>query len=117
DDPVVIHVDNSSDLALSASLNDLEIAALHIDGQSIDVDAPPDIIDMSADVARGHGGNQGKGTRKPILGGRRAGRLHTRQVTRNLGLKAIKDKSSPVLIWFEVDDRETLMPLGDHAAH
>nr|GEV74004.1 hypothetical protein [Tanacetum cinerariifolium] len=76
------------------SLNDLEITALHIDGQSIDVDALPDIIDvinkdddiidakvpipydladsddedlinldiddgvnMSADVARGHGGN------------------------------------------------------------
>ncbi|GKD04243.1 RNA-directed DNA polymerase, eukaryota [Tanacetum coccineum] len=46
DDPDVIHVDNSSDLALSTSLNDLEIAALHIDGQSIDVDAPPDIIDV-----------------------------------------------------------------------
>ncbi|GKF17250.1 hypothetical protein Tco_0062168, partial [Tanacetum coccineum] len=42
----VIHVDNSSDLALSTSLNDLEIAALHIDGQSIDVDAPPDIFDV-----------------------------------------------------------------------
>ncbi|GKD82408.1 hypothetical protein Tco_1349247, partial [Tanacetum coccineum] len=47
DDPDVIHVDNSSDLALSTSLNDLEIAALHIDGQSIDVDAPPDIIDVA----------------------------------------------------------------------
>nr|GEW54105.1 hypothetical protein [Tanacetum cinerariifolium] len=46
DDPDVIHVGNSSDLALSASLNDLEIAALYIDGQSIDVDAPPDIIDV-----------------------------------------------------------------------
>ncbi|GJY83327.1 hypothetical protein Tco_0496703 [Tanacetum coccineum] len=66
---------------------------------------------MSADVARGHGddggddnrppsyqiptgcggclGNRGKGTRKPNLGGRRAGRLHTRVETRNLGLKAI----------------------------
>ncbi|GJW23936.1 hypothetical protein Tco_0037747 [Tanacetum coccineum] len=177
DDPDVIHVDNSSDLALSTSLNDLEIAALHIDGQSIDVDAPPDIIDvvdedddiideedpiphdladsdnedlvnldiddgvnvMSADVARGHGGdgggddrpppyqvptgcggclgNRGKGTRKPNLGGRRAGRPHTRQETRNLGLKAITDKSGPVPIRFEVNDRETLMPLGDHAAH
>ncbi|GJY41159.1 reverse transcriptase domain-containing protein [Tanacetum coccineum] len=177
DDPDVIHVDNSSDLALSTSLNDLEIAALHIDGQSIDVDAPPDIIDvvdedddiideedpiphdladsddedlvnldiddgvnvMSADVARGHGGdgggddrpppyqiptgcggclgNRGKGTRKPNLGGRRAGRLHTRQETRNLGLKAITDKSGPVPIRFEFGDRETLMPLGDHAAH
>ncbi|GJU57199.1 hypothetical protein Tco_1234965 [Tanacetum coccineum] len=46
DDPDVIHVDNSSDLALSTSLNDLEITALYIDGQSIDVDAPPDIIDV-----------------------------------------------------------------------
>ncbi|GJZ44470.1 retrotransposon gag domain, retroviral aspartyl protease [Tanacetum coccineum] len=46
DDPDVIHVENSSDLALSTSLNDLKIAALHIDGQSIDIDAPPDIIDI-----------------------------------------------------------------------
>ncbi|GJZ64314.1 hypothetical protein Tco_0620735 [Tanacetum coccineum] len=46
DDPHVIRVDNSSDLALSTSLNDLEIEALHIDDQSIDVDAPPDIIDV-----------------------------------------------------------------------
>ncbi|GJY78223.1 hypothetical protein Tco_0484024 [Tanacetum coccineum] len=49
DDPNIIHVDNSSDLPLSTSLNDLEIAALHIDGQSIDVDAPPDIIDVDED--------------------------------------------------------------------
>nr|GFA96842.1 hypothetical protein [Tanacetum cinerariifolium] len=46
DDPDVIHVDNSSDLALSTSLNDLEIVTLHIDGQSIDVDVQPDIIDV-----------------------------------------------------------------------
>ncbi|GKB04611.1 hypothetical protein Tco_0832754, partial [Tanacetum coccineum] len=90
---------------------------------------------MSADVARGHGGddrppshhiptgcggclgNRGKGTRKPILGGRRAGRQHTRQETRNLGLKAITDKSGPVSIRFEFGGRETLMPLGEHAAH
>nr|GEY18244.1 hypothetical protein [Tanacetum cinerariifolium]GEY21112.1 hypothetical protein [Tanacetum cinerariifolium] len=49
DDPNVIHVDNSFDLALSISLNDLEIVALHIDGQSIYVDAPPDIIDVDKD--------------------------------------------------------------------
>nr|GEU78591.1 reverse transcriptase domain-containing protein [Tanacetum cinerariifolium] len=80
---------------------------------------------MSADVARGHGGDGGtddrplayqlptgcKGTRKPNLGGRRAGMLHTRQETQNLGLKAITDKSGSVPIRFEVDDRETLMPL------
>ncbi|GJZ78413.1 hypothetical protein Tco_0643250 [Tanacetum coccineum] len=171
DDPDVIHVDNSSDLALSTSLNDLEITALHIEGQSIDVDIPPDIIDfvdedddiideedpipydladsddedlvnldiddgvnvMSADVARGHDGdggsddrpppyqiptgcggclgNRGTGTRKPNLGGRRAGMMHTRQETRNLRLKAITDKNSPVPIRFEFGYRETLMPL------
>nr|GEV34138.1 EF-hand domain pair [Tanacetum cinerariifolium]GEW36755.1 EF-hand domain pair [Tanacetum cinerariifolium] len=49
DDPDIIHVDNSSDLALSTSLSDLEITALHIDGQSINVDAPPDIIDDDDD--------------------------------------------------------------------
>nr|GEV85757.1 hypothetical protein [Tanacetum cinerariifolium] len=74
---------------------------------------------MSADVARGHGddgggddrplpyqiptgcggclGNQGKGTRKPNLSDRRAGRLYTRQETWNLGLKASTDKSGPKL--------------------
>nr|GEV69280.1 hypothetical protein [Tanacetum cinerariifolium] len=141
-------------------------------GHSIDVDAPPDIIDvvedddiineedpiphdladsddevlvnldindgvnMLADVAWGNGGNGGdddhplpyqiptgcegclgKGTRKPNLGGRRAGRMHTCQVTRNLGLKAITDKNDPVLILFDFGDKETLIPLGDHAAH
>nr|GEZ63002.1 hypothetical protein [Tanacetum cinerariifolium] len=151
DDPDVIHVDNSSNLALSTSLNDLKITALHIDGQSIDVDAPPDIIDVDEDddiideedpiphdladyddedhinldiddgvnvvysnVARGHGG---KGTRKPNLGGRRAGRMHTRQNTPNLELKAITDNNGPVLIRFKFVDRETLVPLGDHATH
>nr|GEU78326.1 hypothetical protein [Tanacetum cinerariifolium] len=49
DDHGVIHVDNSSDLALFTSLNDLKIMALHIDGQSIDVDAPSDIIDVDED--------------------------------------------------------------------
>ncbi|GJY40937.1 hypothetical protein Tco_0428207 [Tanacetum coccineum] len=49
DDYDVIHFDNSSDLALSTSLNDLDFATLHIDGQSMDVDAPPDIIDVDED--------------------------------------------------------------------
>nr|GFB08565.1 hypothetical protein [Tanacetum cinerariifolium] len=49
DDSDVIHVDNSSDLTLSTSLNDLEITALHIDSQSIDVDAPQGIIDVDED--------------------------------------------------------------------
>nr|GEY18525.1 hypothetical protein [Tanacetum cinerariifolium] len=90
DDPDIIHVGNSSDLALTTTLNDFEITALHINGQSIDVDAPPDIIDvdedtddedvlphdladfddedlanMSADVAKGHGGDDGGDDRLP----------------------------------------------------
>nr|GEW19956.1 hypothetical protein [Tanacetum cinerariifolium] len=44
DDPDIIHFDNSSDLPLSTSLNNLDNATLHIDGQSTEVDVPPDII-------------------------------------------------------------------------
>nr|GEY16367.1 hypothetical protein [Tanacetum cinerariifolium] len=176
DDHDIIYFDNSSDLPLSASSNDLDNATLHIDGQSTEVDAPPDIIDvpdedddiiddedalphdladfddedlinvdddgvdkMSVDVTRSHGGdgggvdrplphyvptgcegcfaNRGKGKRKPNLVCRTAGRLHTRDKTWNLLLKEITNKKGPVLIWFEVRDKQTLMPLGDHAAH
>nr|GEX02148.1 hypothetical protein [Tanacetum cinerariifolium] len=46
DDPDIISFDNSSDLPLSASLNDLDNATLHIDGQSTEIDAPPVIIDV-----------------------------------------------------------------------
>ncbi|GJR78934.1 hypothetical protein Tco_0149719 [Tanacetum coccineum] len=46
DDPKILHFNNSSDLPLSTSLNDLDNATLHIDGQSTEVDAPPDIIDV-----------------------------------------------------------------------
>nr|GEY19807.1 putative heat shock protein 70 family [Tanacetum cinerariifolium] len=46
DDPDIIHFNNSSDLSRSTSLNDLDNATLHIDGQSIEVDAPPDIINV-----------------------------------------------------------------------
>ncbi|GJS73974.1 hypothetical protein Tco_0706815 [Tanacetum coccineum] len=49
DDHDVIHFNNSSYLALSTSLDDLDFAILNIDGQSIDVDAPPDIIDVDKD--------------------------------------------------------------------
>nr|GEX35024.1 hypothetical protein [Tanacetum cinerariifolium] len=175
DNPDVIHFDNSSDLALSSSLNDLDLATLHIDGKSTDVDAPPNIIDIDEDddiiddenaiphdladsddedlvnvdddmlhgatavtmavmivplhtryppvagvayVTEYHLLNfAAKGTRKPNLGGRKAGRLHTRQETRNLGLKKITDVHGPIPIQFEWNDRETLMPLGDHAGH
>nr|GEU41231.1 hypothetical protein [Tanacetum cinerariifolium] len=112
DDPDIIHVNNSSDLALTTSLDDLEITDLHIDGQSINVDAPPDIIDMSADVGRDHDGDgddrppshqlaggcqsSGNGTRKPNLRGRKAGRMHTRKETRNIGLRKITDELGPI---------------------
>ncbi|GJU60058.1 F-box domain containing protein [Tanacetum coccineum] len=55
--------------------------------------------------------------RKPNLGGRAAGRLNTDDKTRNLSLKEITDKKGPVPIRFELRDKQTLMPLGDHAAH
>ncbi|GJW81770.1 hypothetical protein Tco_0145745 [Tanacetum coccineum] len=49
DDHDVIHDNNSSDLTLSTSLNDLDFATLNIDDQSTDVEAPPDIIDVDKD--------------------------------------------------------------------
>ncbi|GKD60867.1 hypothetical protein Tco_1298376, partial [Tanacetum coccineum] len=49
DDHDVIHFNNSSDFTLSTSLNDLDFATLNIDGQSTDVKAPPDIIDVDED--------------------------------------------------------------------
>nr|GEX40268.1 hypothetical protein [Tanacetum cinerariifolium] len=146
------------------------------DGQSINVDVPPDIIDvdedddiiddedviphdltdaddedlvnvddndgvavvysseeedwslvMLADVARGHdddGGDddrpplhqlasdcRGKGTRKPNLGGKKAGRMHIRKETMNLGLRKITDELGPQPIRFEWKDNGTMLPL------
>nr|GEZ10417.1 hypothetical protein [Tanacetum cinerariifolium] len=49
EDPKVMHFDNSSDLPLFTSLNDLDNVTLHIDVQSTEVDAPPDIIDLAKD--------------------------------------------------------------------
>ncbi|GJX97546.1 hypothetical protein Tco_0353344 [Tanacetum coccineum] len=78
---------------------------------------------IGADVARSHGGdgggddrppshvvptgcggcfaNKGKGKRKPNLGGRGAGRLNTRDKTRNLSLKEIAVAKGPVRFNFE----------------
>nr|GEZ20422.1 helitron helicase-like domain-containing protein [Tanacetum cinerariifolium] len=58
-----------------------------------------------------------KGKRKPNLGGRAAGRLNTHDKTQNLSLKEITDKKGPVPIHFELRDKQTVMPLSDHAAH
>nr|GEX00088.1 hypothetical protein [Tanacetum cinerariifolium] len=73
---------------------------------------------MSAHVARSHGGDgRGNGKLKPNLGGRATGRLNTRDKTQNLSLKEITDTNGPVPIQFELRDKQTVMPLGDHAAH
>ncbi|GKA45977.1 F-box domain containing protein [Tanacetum coccineum] len=144
DDPDIIHFDNSSDLPLSTSLNDLDNATLHIDGQSTVVDAPPDIIDVpdedddiiddedalphdladsdvedliNVDDDGAEKVYSSKGRRKPNLGGRGAGRLNTRDKTRNLSLKDTAGTKGPVLITFEVGDKQTLNPLGPHAAN
>nr|GEZ34878.1 F-box domain, leucine-rich repeat domain, L domain-like protein [Tanacetum cinerariifolium] len=61
--------------------------------------------------------NRGKGKRKPNLGGMAVGRLNTRDKTQNLSLKEITDKKGPVPIQFELRDKQTVMPLGDHATH
>nr|GFB42132.1 hypothetical protein [Tanacetum cinerariifolium] len=61
--------------------------------------------------------NRSKGKRKPNLGGKAAGRLSTRDKARNLSLKKITDTRGPVPIQFELRDKQTVMPLGDHAAH
>nr|GEX24526.1 ankyrin repeat family protein [Tanacetum cinerariifolium] len=75
-------------------------------------------LTMSAYVARSHSGDgEGKGKRKPNLGGRAAGMLNTRDKTRNLSLKEITDTKGPVPIQFELRDKQTVIPLGDHADH
>nr|GEZ02870.1 F-box domain, leucine-rich repeat domain, L domain-like protein [Tanacetum cinerariifolium] len=156
DYPDIIHFENSSDLPLFTSLNDLHNATLYIDGQSTEVDAPPDIIDVvdedddiiddedalphnladfddedlinvdDDDVARSHDDNGGGEDRLPTtlythrLRGcfaNQAGRLNTRHKTLKLSLKEITDTKGPISIRFEVREKQTLMPLGKHAAH
>ncbi|GJZ94615.1 hypothetical protein Tco_0666818 [Tanacetum coccineum] len=47
---------------------------------------------------------------------RQGSRLHTRYKTRNLSLKEIAEAKGPVSIQFDVGDKQTLNPLGPHAA-
>ena len=49
DDDDVIHGSNSSDLTLSANLNDLQFQTLNIDGHETLVEAPPPIISVDDD--------------------------------------------------------------------
>ncbi|GJS19985.1 hypothetical protein Tco_0448617 [Tanacetum coccineum] len=88
---------------------------------------------ITSDVAWGHGddgggddrppphksagGCRGKGTRKPNLGSRKAGRMHTRKETRNLGLRKVTNELGPQPIRFEWKDNGTMLPLGDHSSH
>ncbi|GJY62569.1 hypothetical protein Tco_0463226 [Tanacetum coccineum] len=46
-----------------------------------------------------------------------AGRMNTRDKTRNLSLKEVAEAKGPVSIQFDVGDKQTLNPLGPHAAH
>nr|GEZ92208.1 hypothetical protein [Tanacetum cinerariifolium] len=76
------------------------------DEDLVNLDIHDGVNVVYSNVARGHDGDGGgddrphsyqgptgcKGTRKPNLGGRRAGRLHTRQETRNLRLKPSRIK-------------------------
>ncbi|GJX59374.1 hypothetical protein Tco_0290764 [Tanacetum coccineum] len=49
DDHDAIHENNSSDLALTANLNDLDFVTLNINGQSTEIEAPPPIIPVDED--------------------------------------------------------------------
>nr|GEX31170.1 acidic leucine-rich nuclear phosphoprotein 32 family member A [Tanacetum cinerariifolium] len=102
---MVIHIEKSEMMRLVVEIDIVGMIA--------------DVVDkMSADVARSYGSDGGgKGKRKPNLGGRAAGRLNTRGKTRNLFLKEIRDTKGPVPIQFELRDKQTVMPLGDHAAN
>ncbi|GKB60648.1 putative reverse transcriptase domain-containing protein [Tanacetum coccineum] len=136
--PDIIDLDEDDDIiddedALPHDLADSD------DEDLVNVDDDDGVDVMSADVARGHGGdgggddrppshhiptgcggcfaNRGKGTRKANLGGSKAADYITRQETQNLGLKKITDDKGPVPIRFEWDDKKTMMPLGGHASH
>nr|GEW22861.1 hypothetical protein [Tanacetum cinerariifolium] len=58
----------------------------------------------------------GKGTRKPNLGGRKSGRMHTRKKTKNLGLRKITDELGPQSIRFKWKDNGTMLPLGNYSS-
>nr|GEV78938.1 hypothetical protein [Tanacetum cinerariifolium] len=119
EDPDVIHFDNSSDLPLFTSLNELDNATLHIDGQSTEVNTPPDIIDLDED---GDIIDDEDALPHDLADSDDEDLINVDDddgvdETRNLGLKKIIDDKGPVPIRFEWDDKKTLMSLGDHASH
>nr|GEW45198.1 hypothetical protein [Tanacetum cinerariifolium] len=118
EDPDVIHFDNSSVLPLFTSLNDLDDATLHVDGQSTEVDTPPDIIDLDEDDdiiddedALPH--DLADSDDEDLVDVDDDDGVDE---TQNLGLKKITDDKGLVPIRFEWDDKKTLMPFGDHAS-
>nr|GEU85092.1 hypothetical protein [Tanacetum cinerariifolium] len=60
---------------------------------------------------------EAKANKSTNLGGRASGRLNTCDKTHNLSLKETTDKKCPVPIQFELRNKQTVMPLGDHATH
>ncbi|GKA56449.1 hypothetical protein Tco_0755521 [Tanacetum coccineum] len=133
DDPDIIHFDNSSDLPLSTSLNDLDNATLHIDGQSTVVDAPPDIIDVpdeDDDIIGDEDALPHDLADSDVEDLINASSMLMMMVLRKVFL--VKKKIDLELCRQQmlhgptrqrprpdqlVRDKQTLMPLGDHAAH
>nr|GEV75527.1 hypothetical protein CTI12_AA475860 [Tanacetum cinerariifolium] len=140
EDPDVIHFDNSSNILLSTSFNDLDNATLHIDGQSTEVDALQDIIDLDEDddiiddedalpydlaysndedlvnVDDDDGVDMSADVARDHDsddGG--DDRLPTHHIPTSC--RGCFFNRGPVLIRFEWDDKKTLMPLGDHTSH
>nr|GEZ52732.1 S-adenosyl-L-methionine-dependent methyltransferases superfamily protein [Tanacetum cinerariifolium] len=112
--PDIIDVDEDDDIINEEDHIPHDLANSDDDEDLVNLDIDDDVVWCYDGDG---GGDDRKGTQKPNLGGRRAGRKHTHQETRNLELKAITDKNGPVPIRFKFGDRETMLPLCDHAAH
>ncbi|GJT22249.1 hypothetical protein Tco_0892186 [Tanacetum coccineum] len=142
DDHDVIHDNNSSDLALSANLNDLDFRTLNIDD-----DIPYDLADsdnevlanyddddevatMVAEVAPGHGGDGADDTPPPLVGliavanpkrgrgrgGKDRGRMGARKATKNIELKKVIENYNPHEIEFDWNDQGTFTHVGKNHA-
>ncbi|GJT57913.1 hypothetical protein Tco_0992967 [Tanacetum coccineum] len=137
DDHDIIHDNNSFDLALSTSLNDLDFETLNIDAnfdeEVLANDDDDDVaMTMSAAVARCHGSGDdpsrppprligtGVGGRKATSrgrgGGRDGGSKGTRKETRNLGLKKVMNGYGPPKIRSNFNDKGTMLHLDENAA-
>nr|GEZ90722.1 hypothetical protein [Tanacetum cinerariifolium] len=123
DDPNIIHFNNLSDLPLSTSLNDLDNATLHIDGQSTKVVASPDIIDVvdeDDDIIDDEDAIPhdlaDSGDEDLINVDDDGVDKMSADVARSHGSDG-GGEDRPPPHHFEVRDKQTLMPLGDHEAY